>query len=402
MSLLAYPSKYLPRCDNTPHSERLRDYVVSTDDPDGMRPEGDVAEVPVMPLTATLQMPAPPGLHINHHHQPALFAAAAASAGYVVPGAYAPAFYAAPPAPLTATTKPARASRQRSRSPPAYREAKSRRGGASGFASKHPGTSSYRGVSWHTQTSRWKAQIKVNGRDINLGRHKDEVAAARAYDRAAICARGVDGAKLNFAIDDYREELESLQGTQLDELAASLRGVEERMQAQTSRYRMRGVGNGCWRVGNSPLLVFVGHTSVYSCIDKYTTSIAPTSRRFHGVRLNKRTNKWEAYIRVNGKHVHLGCYDHEVAAAQAFDQAAIVRHAYNLGAMGGKPTLVTNFPPDYYQTLLEKQNQDGDEEEGDGERDIHDVFYKLGEKYIDSLVEKCQESVNGAAHDDED
>ncbi len=200
-----------------------------------MRPEGDVAEVPVMPLTATLQMPAPPGLHMPAAHQPALFAAAAAaSAGYGVPDAYAPAYYAAPPARLT-TTKPARAPRHRSRSPPPYRDTKSRRGGASGFASKHPGTSSFRGVSWHTQTSRWKAQIKVNGRDINLGRHKDEVAAARAYDRAAICARGVDGAKLNFAIDDYREELETLQGTQLDELAASLRGVEERMQAQTSR-----------------------------------------------------------------------------------------------------------------------------------------------------------------------
>lgn len=66
------------------------------------------------------------------------------------------------------------------------------------------------------------------------------------------------------------------------------------------------------------------------------------------MRLNKRTQKWEAYIRVAGKHVHLGCYDSEVAAAQAFDQAALVRQAHNLGAMGGKPQLVTNFPPMIY------------------------------------------------------
>jgi hypothetical protein len=46
--------------------------------------------------------------------------------------------------------------------------------------------------------------------------------------------------------------------------------------------------------------------------------------------------------------VHLGCYDAEVAAAQAFDQAALVRQAHNLGAMGGKPSLVTNFPPMIY------------------------------------------------------
>lgn len=76
---------------------------------------------------------------------------------------------------------------------------------------------------------------QVNGRDINLGRHKDEVAAAKSYDRAAICARGVDNAKLNFPIEDYHDEVAELSATPLDDLAASLRGVEERMQAQTSR-----------------------------------------------------------------------------------------------------------------------------------------------------------------------
>lgn len=159
-------------------------------------------------------------------------------------------------------------------------------------------------MSWHTQTSRWKAQIKVAGKDVNLGRHRDEVEAARAYDRAAICARGEKDAKLNFGIGDYAGEVEALTSMPLTDLAASLRGVEQRLQAQTSRY--------------------------------------------HGVRLNKRTQKWEAYIRVAGKHVHLGCYDSEVAAAQAFDQAALVRQAHNLGAMGGKPQLVTNFPPMIY------------------------------------------------------
>ena len=173
-----------------------------------------------------------------------------------------------------------------------------------GFAARMSGTSAYRGVSWHTQTSRWKAQIKVAGKDVNLGRHKDELEAARAYDRAAICARGEKDAKLNFSIDDYAHEISSLTNMPLADLAASLRGVEQRLQAQTSRY--------------------------------------------HGVRLNKRTHKWEAYIRVAGKHVHLGCYDSEVAAAQAFDQAALVRQAHSLGAMGGKPQLVTNFPPMIY------------------------------------------------------
>ena len=33
--------------------------------------------------------------------------------------------------------------------------------------------------------------------------------------------------------------------------------------------------------------------------------------RFHGVRKNKRTDKFEAYIRVQGRHVHLGCHASE-------------------------------------------------------------------------------------------
>ena len=52
-------------------------------------------------------------------------------------------------------------------------------GAGAGFANRHAGTSRFRGVSWHTQTRRWKSQIKVGGKDINLGRHQKETAAAQ-------------------------------------------------------------------------------------------------------------------------------------------------------------------------------------------------------------------------------
>lgn len=234
-----------------------------------------------------------------------------------------------------------------------------------GFAARMSGTSAYRGVSWHTQTSRWKAQIKVAGKDVNLGRHRDEVEAARAYDRAAICARGEKDAKLNFSIEDYAHEIPQLTSMPLADLAASLRGVEQRLQAQTSRY--------------------------------------------HGVRLNKRTQKWEAYIRVAGKHVHLGCYDSEVSAAQAFDQAALVRQAHNLGAMGGKPQLVTNFPPMIYLEFTNKLFQlanplaadqavsfsSGEDNSPEGKfAGLHSGsdnpgYNRLESKYVNNLIEKC-------------
>jgi hypothetical protein len=44
-----------------------------------------------------------------------------------------------------------------------------------------------------------------------------------AYDRAAICSRGVVEAKLNFALENYADEIPYLTGASLVEVAASLR-----------------------------------------------------------------------------------------------------------------------------------------------------------------------------------
>lgn len=45
-------------------------------------------------------------------------------------------------------------------------------------------------------------------------------------------------------------------------------------------------------------------------------------RRFKGYHLNKLLNKWRTQIRVNGKTIHVGLFDDEIAAAQAYDEAA--------------------------------------------------------------------------------
>lgn len=63
----------------------------------------------------------------------------------------------------------------------------------------------------------------MQGKDVNLGRHISEDAAARAYDRAAICARGKEAAKLNFDIADYESELENLESQTVAQLAPILR-----------------------------------------------------------------------------------------------------------------------------------------------------------------------------------
>jgi hypothetical protein len=48
-----------------------------------------------------------------------------------------------------------------------------------------PPTSQFKGVFWETWTKKWRAVIKAEGKNRNLGRFGDQVAAAQAYDEAA-------------------------------------------------------------------------------------------------------------------------------------------------------------------------------------------------------------------------
>lgn len=52
--------------------------------------------------------------------------------------------------------------------------------------SKPGKTSKFRGVSWNKKDRKWVAQIGAKGGHIRLGYFKDEVEAAKAYDKAAV------------------------------------------------------------------------------------------------------------------------------------------------------------------------------------------------------------------------
>ena len=62
---------------------------------------------------------------------------------------------------------------------------------------KRPGlTSPFKGVSFDRKSNKWRAAIKVNYQQKNLGFYENPADAARAYDRAALDAFG-DFAKTN-------------------------------------------------------------------------------------------------------------------------------------------------------------------------------------------------------------
>jgi hypothetical protein len=60
------------------------------------------------------------------------------------------------------------------------------------------GSSNFKGVAWHKPTSKWTAQIRINGKKTHLGSFYAEEAAARAFDEAAARL----GRPLNFPLTD--------------------------------------------------------------------------------------------------------------------------------------------------------------------------------------------------------
>ena len=44
--------------------------------------------------------------------------------------------------------------------------------------------------------------------------------------------------------------------------------------------------------------------------------------KYKGISWHKLSNKWQAYIRINRKKIHLGVFDNEITAAKAYDKQA--------------------------------------------------------------------------------
>jgi len=153
-------------------------------------------------------------------------------------------------------------------------------------------SSRYAGVDWQRDKRRWRAQIRHEGRNQELGCWETEEEAARKFDNAARRMRG-DGAhggkasngtpwRLNFPTQAEVAAAPDVEGEPVDEGAVSA--------AEAAVAQRRAAGQ-------------------------------PASR-YVGVAWAKEERRWRVGIQIKGRTQGLGFFVEEETAARAFDESA--------------------------------------------------------------------------------
>lgn len=206
---------------------------------------------------------------------------------------------------------------------------------------KEGGDSRMLGVSWSEGRQAWLSEIWDGKKYKFLGAFTEEADAAKAYDVACLAQHG-DDALINFSLSTYETEMAAVALTNLavdpdgyQELWAAHDGPAGSRASTPPAYHHTAsdemdVDEDKQDATNAVVIdqaVQVGNTEA--------VAVHRGTSRFLGVSWDRRKGRWFSQIQIRGNRKFLGYYEDELAAARAYDAAAVKLH----GA-----TAALNFP----------------------------------------------------------
>lgn len=237
-----------------------------------------------------------------------------------------------------------------------------------GCATAGCATKSYRGVSCHRESGRWRAYVYHGSERHELGYYDDPREAARAHDQAARYFRG-DEARVSFPDTQAFSPAEVRRRSRRKREAGSsiYRGVHLLRQVRRAGQELPGqeppMGDDRWEahIQHKGKVIFLGHyarerhaalaydaaalhlfgeradtnfdearplspADVCRRAVRIAYELGQRSSRYRGVWWDKRRKNWKASIEVQRKKLALGAWQSEEKAARMYDAAA--RHYY--------------------------------------------------------------------------
>eukprot|EP00984_Skeletonema_dohrnii_P020662 scaffold10143_cov119-Skeletonema_dohrnii-CCMP3373.AAC.1 len=181
------------------------------------------------------------------------------------------------------------------------------------------GSSKYIGVSFDKKAkNKWRAQISIDGRLRYIGHYDNEEEAAVDYARAVFKYKGAVYANCQSNSKEKKN-----QPRDLDEVGKKrVRPSEESISGKDDNKRQRV----------DAFVIDLSDVPPQLPISKSAGHIKEGASKYKGVHFDKRTEKWQAQISIDGKQRHIGSYESEEEAA--VDYARAVFKYKNQAALG--------------------------------------------------------------------
>lgn len=170
---------------------------------------------------------------------------------------------------------------------------------------KKNGTSKYTGVTWAKVSNKWASRIKINGKSIHLGYFNTELEAAKYYQNALK------------SIENNEEIIISKHI-----FSSNYKGVswKDKSKKWTASIKINGAIKhlGYFYTESEASEYYQNALKAIENNEEIVVKKPLRTSTYKGVSFIKSRNKWRAQITINSKSTHLGRFNTEIEAHNAY------------------------------------------------------------------------------------